>query len=83
MKASVSDWVIAFLGTLAAFLLSWPYWRDFGYWAESPGLWIVYFVLGAILGVYVFLAFIRALRLLLQHEGPEHHHRDDKAGDLP
>src|SRR5690625_7789736 len=67
------DVVLSLLLTAASFVLSWPFWRDFEYWAESPVAWRIYFVVGFILGVYVFYVFIGSLRLLC------HHARNDAA----
>jgi cytochrome c2 len=53
---------LAVLGSGASLALSWPYWRNFEYWAESShGMWQVYFVLGFVLAVYVFYAFLGRL----------------------
>ncbi|HLR86886.1 MAG TPA: hypothetical protein VK064_03280 [Wenzhouxiangella sp.] len=69
------DVVLSLLLTAASFVLSWPFWRDFEYWAESPTAWRIYFVLGFILGAYVFYVFIGSLRMLFQHA------RDDAAAE--
>ena len=61
------DVVLSLLLTAASFVLSWPFWRDFEYWAESPVAWRIYFVLGFILGAHVFYVFIGSLRMLFQH----------------
>jgi drug/metabolite transporter (DMT)-like permease len=57
--------IIASAGSLA---LSWPFWRDFSYWAESPAMWLIYFAVGFVLAVYVFVAFFRSLRTLFEHD---------------
>lgn len=67
----VVDLVLSVLMTVGGFLLSWPFWRDYEYWAESPGAWRIYFVLGFILAVYVFYVFIGSLRMLFQHFADE------------
>ncbi|HMM54358.1 MAG TPA: hypothetical protein PKC23_05005 [Candidatus Desulfobacillus sp.] len=67
----LTDFIISLLATLAAFLLSLPFWRDFGYFAESRGYWLAYFVLGFILAVYVFYTFIGSLRILFRHARDE------------
>ncbi len=63
----LTDLVISLLATLAAFLLSLPFWRDFGYFAESRSYWLAYFFLGFILAVYVFYTFIGSLRIVFRH----------------
>ncbi|MCC7058848.1 MAG: hypothetical protein IT508_01305 [Burkholderiaceae bacterium] len=66
------DLLISLLASAVSLLLSWPYWRDFEYWPESRAAWWVYFILGFVLAVYVFRAFITSLRELFEHEGPGH-----------
>jgi len=51
--------------------LSWPYWRNFEYWAESRSMWLVYFALGFVLAVYVFYAFLDSLGTLFEHDALE------------
>lgn len=48
--------------------LSWPYWRDFGYWAESRTMWLVYFTVGFVIAVYVFDVFFNSLSTLFEHD---------------
>ncbi|HRN61166.1 MAG TPA: hypothetical protein PK743_11140 [Luteimonas sp.] len=72
MRTRSIDLGLSVLGSAAALLLSWPYWRDFEYWAESPIAWQVYFVVGFLLAVYVFMVFIRSLRTLFEHDALEH-----------
>lgn len=67
MSQRAMDWLIAVVGSIVSFALSWPFWRDFEYWAESETMWIIYFVVGFILAVYVFYVFIAGLRTLFQH----------------
>lgn len=62
------DLVIAALASLVSIGLSWPYWRDYEYWAESHGMWVFYFILGFVLATYVFYAFLGSLRTLFQHD---------------
>lgn len=59
---------LAVLGSAASLALSWPYWRDFGYWAESHTMWLVYFAVGFCLAVYVFIVFLRSLATLFEHD---------------
>ncbi|TAL75238.1 MAG: hypothetical protein EPN56_05880 [Rhodanobacter sp.] len=59
------------LSTLAAFagvLLSWPFFRDHRYWAESPEMWWVYIGTGFLLAIYVFYVFVICLRTLFAHD---------------
>ncbi len=71
MSQRAMDWVMAVVGSIVSFALSWPFWRDFEYWAESETMWIVYFVVGFGFAVYVFYVFIACLRTLFQHAGIE------------
>ncbi len=64
----IIDLTLAVLATVAAFLLSWPFWRDFEYWPESPLAWWLYFVAGFVLAVYVFYVFIGSLHILFLHD---------------
>lgn len=62
---------IAVLASGASLALSWPYWRNFEYWAESRMMWLAYFVLGFLLAVYVFYAFLDSLGTLFEHDALE------------
>lgn len=62
------DIFLSLLATGIAFLLSWPFWRNFEYWAESQELWLVYFVTGYALAAYVFYIFLNCLRTLFLHD---------------
>lgn len=59
---------VAILASAASLALSWPYWRDFQYWAESHSMWIAYFIVGFLLAVYVFYAFLDSLGTLFEHD---------------
>ena len=59
---------LAVVGSAGSFALSWPYWRDFSYWAESPAMWMLYFAVGFVLAIYVFIAFLGSLRTLFEHD---------------
>lgn len=72
---------VAILASIASFALSWPYWRDFEYWAESPSLWAVYFVVGFLLAVYVFYVFLGNVATLFEHDALEHAGSAVKDGD--
>jgi len=60
--------ILASAGSLA---LSWPYWRDFSYWAESHTMWLLYFTVGFVLAVYVFSVFFNSLGTLFEHDALE------------
>lgn len=68
MTQLIIDIVLSVAAGIAAFVLSWPYWRDFEYWAESRGLWWTYFIVGYVFAVYVFFIFVRCLRTLFLHD---------------
>ncbi len=68
MKLLVIDVVLSVLASILAFALSWPFWRDYGYWAESHGMWLTYFAVGFVCAVYVFFIFIRCTRTLFLHD---------------
>lgn len=70
---------IAIVASIVSLALSWPYWRDFGYWAESRAMWLGYFVLGFVLAVYVFYAFLGRLRTLFEHDALERAQRSQAA----
>lgn len=67
MTQRTTDLTLSVLASVAAFLLSWPFWRDFEYWPESHVAWWIYFVLGFVLAVYVFYIFIESLHILFLH----------------
>ncbi|MCO5089786.1 hypothetical protein [Bosea sp. (in: a-proteobacteria)] len=62
---------VALVASGASLALSWPYWRDFEYWAESRSMWTAYFVVGFILAVYVFYVFFGSLATLFEHDALE------------
>lgn len=72
MRIRIIDLVVSILASVGALLLSWPYWRDFQYWPESRLAWLIYFVVGFLLAVYVFHVFIGTLRTLFEHDAIEH-----------
>jgi hypothetical protein len=69
---------LAVVASLASFALSWPFWRDFGYWAESHTMWTIYFVVGFCLAVFVFVVFQRSLSTLFDHAALGHHEAEDE-----
>lgn len=72
---------LAILGSVVSLFLSWPYWRDFEYWAESPAMWLVYFLLGFVLAVYVFYVFLGSLRTLFEHDALERASQSGRKND--
>ncbi|KIQ95963.1 hypothetical protein [Lysobacter sp. A03] len=68
MAQRLIDLTIAILASIVSFLLSWPYFRNFEYWAESHAMWLVYFVVGFLLAVYVFYVLLRITRTLFEHD---------------
>lgn len=68
MAQRIIDLTLSALASLVSLLLSWPYWRDFEYWPESPMMWWLYFIIGFVLATYVFYVFLGSLRTLFLHE---------------
>lgn len=65
-------WVtVAIVAALLSVFLSWPWWRDFSYWAESRTMWALYFAVGFVLAVYVFYVFFGNVRTLFAHDAIE------------
>lgn len=62
------DLIVSALASIVSIGLSWPFWRDYEYWAESPTMWLLYFIVGFFLATYVFYAFLICLRTLFQHD---------------
>lgn len=71
---------VASLASIASIALSWPYFRDFEYWAESRNMWLLYFTLGFLLATYVFYIFMDCLSTLFEHDALE---RADRAKSGP
>lgn len=74
------DLTISVLVSTIGFALSWPFWRDYSYFAESHTMWWAYFIVGFVLAVYVFQVFIGSTRTLFQHDAIERAASEDKAG---
>lgn len=76
------DLVLSILACAAGFILSWPFWRDFEYWAESHAMWWIYFVVGYLMSVYVFYAFLGCMRTLFLHDAlvKSGYYADKKSG---
>lgn len=68
MTQRITDLTLSVLASVLAFLLSWPFWRNFEYWAEGRVAWWIYFVVGFALAVYVFYVFIGSLHILFLHD---------------
>lgn len=64
-------YVITVLFTIFFILISTPWSFGFYFYADSMAAWVIYYALGAILGVYTMWAFVRAILILLSHE--RHH----------
>lgn len=65
-------WIaVAIVASALSFALSMPWWRDYGYWPESRGMWAIYFVVGFILAIYVFYTFFGNIRTLFEHDAIE------------
>lgn len=61
-------WVMAALIVIVGALLSWPFWVDHGFWAESRGMWVVHVALGCLGGLYVAAMFLNTLATLIYSE---------------
>lgn len=72
MSQRKTDFWLAVVASIAAFLLSWPFWRAFEYWPETRGAWRIYFVIGFFLAIYVFFVFLQSLHALFVHDAPGH-----------
>ena len=84
MAQRIIDLTLAVLASIVSLLLSWPYWRDFEYWPESPVMWRVYFVIGFVLAVYIFYIFLVSLHTLFLHDAQGHAAAAEaKATNLP
>lgn len=80
VKSQWPIWLsLAVIGSLLSLFLSWPWWRDFSYWAESRLMWAIYFAVGFVLAVYVFYAFFGSMRTLFEHDAIEREALDDKS----
>lgn len=72
MRKRTIDLVLSVIAGAAALLLSWPYFRNFEYFAESRQAWLAYSVIGFALAVYVFYAFLQVTHTLFEHDALEH-----------
>lgn len=64
----IIDLVLSLIASLVSVLLSWPYWRDFEYWAESRAMWWLYIAVGYVLAAYVFYVFMNSMHTLFLHD---------------
>ena len=71
MMQRITDLALSIVACVAALFLSWPYWRDFAYWATSHTAWAIYFAGGLVLAIYVFYVFIGSLHILFLHAAGE------------
>ncbi len=79
-RAQWPIWItLAIIGSLLSLFLSWPWWRDFSYWAESKTMWAIYFSVGFVLAVYVFYIFFGAVRTLFAHDAIEREEAAEEA----
>lgn len=67
MSQRLTDLSLSILISFVGCLLSYPFWRDYEYWAESPAAWWIYFILGFLLCIYILYVFIGSLRMLFLH----------------
>lgn len=63
---NIHDLMVAILVTLFFVLLAIPYQFEFSYWAQTPFLWAIYFLVGAALMIYIFYIFLQDWRHLIQ-----------------
>lgn len=80
MRQRTIDLVLSSVASAAAVLLSWPYFRNFEYMAESRVAWLVYFIAGFALSIYVFQAFLGSMRTLFEHDAIERAEAAKKGG---
>ncbi|WP_340107729.1 hypothetical protein [Pikeienuella sp. HZG-20] len=85
ISPSKARWIIrlavAVVASAVSFFLSWPYWRDFSYWPESKPMWMLYFVVGFLLAIYVFHVFLGVLGTLFEHDAIERARLAEADGD--
>lgn len=83
MRKRAIDFWLSVVASVAATALSWPYWRDFNYWAVTKEMWLVYFIGGFLLSIYVFYVFLGAIHTLFEHDALEHAEAAAKAAGKP
>lgn len=81
MAQRIIDISLSIVASAISVLLSWPFWRDFESWTESPQMWQIYFALGFVLAAYVFYIFLGSLRTLFEHDALEHAAAAKNQGD--
>ncbi len=62
---------ISILFTLFFVVVSTPWTWGLSFFADQIPAWIIYYIIGSVLGYYVMWAFVRALVILMNHE--KHH----------
>lgn len=67
MSQRLTDLSLSILISFVGCLLSYPFWQDYEYWAESPTAWRIYFIVGFLLCIYILYVFIGSLRMLFLH----------------
>ncbi len=72
MRKRTIDWVLSIIASVVSLLLSWPYFRDYEYFAESRQAWWLYFTVGFVLATYVFYTFLQVTHTLFEHDALEH-----------
>lgn len=80
MRQRTIDLVLSSVASAAALLLSWPYFRNYEYFAETRLAWVVYFVAGFVMSVYLFQAFLGSMRTLFEHDAIERAEAARKGG---
>lgn len=79
MKSKRQTFIVAFLINIFFVLISTPWYFEFNFFAETPLMWVVYYVLGFLLSLFTIWVFLRALNILSDHDelhkiGGGHHH---------
>jgi len=75
MHSKPQTFIIAFLLNIVFVLISTPWEFGHTYFGDSKIAWIIYYVIGFAFSLYVTWAFLRALKLLLNHIG--HHLKEE------
>lgn len=68
MLKKTATWMMALLLVAGGALLSWPYYVDHQFWAETSNMWAAYVVAGVVMGLYVAVMFIHVLATLIYNE---------------
>lgn len=78
MKSKRQTFVVAFLINIFFVLISTPWTFGLTYYGDSTVAWIIYYIIGFFLSLFVVWAFLRAIQILTNHqkhhlEGGHHH----------